>query len=152
FEDGRQINGVDTQRSQVWQFVGYLVETAEAGDEDLVHHRGHVFLVFLCAIFSQPAVSSDSLRGRSRFGEAAGMLRRGLVVALFLVGNAAPARADIHLSMGLKWNPINYTKPVSASMGGATGPTSVPLSGWQTTSLDNNFGVFFLDGRLGVQL
>jgi hypothetical protein len=79
------------------------------------------------------------------------MLRWGFV-SLFLVGVAAPARADVTLSMGLKWNPVNYTKAVSASMGGASGPTAVPLSGWQTTSLDNNFGVFFLDGRLGLQI
>src|SRR5438128_8359417 len=79
------------------------------------------------------------------------MLRRGLL-ALFLVGAAGEARADVTLSMGLKWNPVNYTKPISASMGGATGPAAVPLTGWQTTSLDNNFGVFFLDGRLGFQI
>jgi hypothetical protein len=79
------------------------------------------------------------------------MLRWG-IFALILVGAPTPARADITLSMGLKWNPVNYTKPVSASMGGATGPTAVPLSGWQTTSLDNNFGLFFLDGRLGLQI
>jgi hypothetical protein len=79
------------------------------------------------------------------------MLRRGFLI-LSLVGLSAPARADMHLSMGLKWNPVNYTKPISASMGGSTGPTTVPLTGWQTTSLDNHFGLFFLDGRLGVTL
>jgi hypothetical protein len=79
------------------------------------------------------------------------MFPRGLV-ALFVVGYAGSARADIHLSMGVKWNPVNYTKPVSATMGGPNGPTATPLAGWQTTSLDNNFGLFFLDGRLGVQL
>ena len=73
-------------------------------------------------------------------------------IALLVVGLGAPARADITLSMGLKWNPVNYTKPVSAEMGGAAGPTAVPLAGWQTTSLDNNFGLFFLDGRLGLQI
>jgi hypothetical protein len=73
--------------------------------------------------------------------------------AALLAGLAAPARADVTLSMGLKWNPINYTKPVSATSnagGGAATPT--PLGGWQTTSLDNNFGVFILDGRLGFQI
>src|SRR5262245_34785901 len=80
------------------------------------------------------------------------MLRRGTLALILVAGAAAPARADITLAMGLKWNPVNYTKPVSASMGGAQGPTAVPLSGWQTTSLDNNFGLFFLEGRLGVQI
>ena len=81
-------------------------------------------------------------------------MRRGLF-ALVLVGVAAaatPARADFNLSMGVKWIPVNYTKPISAAMGGATGATPVPLTGWQTTSLDNNLGIFFLDGRLGFQL
>jgi hypothetical protein len=32
------------------------------------------------------------------------------------------------------------------------GPAPTPLAGWQTTSLDNNFGAFFLDGKLGFQL
>jgi len=36
------------------------------------------------------------------------MLRWGLL-SLFLVGVAAPARADVTLSMGLKWNQVNYT-------------------------------------------
>jgi hypothetical protein len=78
-------------------------------------------------------------------------MRRGLL-ALVLVGISMPARADFNLSMGLKWTPVNYTKPVSASMGGASGPTPTPLVGWQSTSLDNNFGAFFLDGRLGFQI
>jgi hypothetical protein len=84
------------------------------------------------------------------------MFRRGILAqtfALALVAAAAtPARADFALSLGVKWLPVNYTHPISASMGGANGPTAVPLTGWQTTSLDNNFGAFFLGGRLGFQI
>jgi hypothetical protein len=80
------------------------------------------------------------------------MIRRGVLALIVVAAAATPARADFALSMGVKWLPVNYTHPVSASMGGANGPTAVPLTGWQTTSLDNNFGAFFLGGRLGFQL
>jgi hypothetical protein len=69
---------------------------------------------------------------------------------------AAPARADFNLAIGMKWAPINYTTPVSAA-GGNGGPATVGLDGgaprgWQNTSLDNYFGAFFLNGRMGFQL
>jgi hypothetical protein len=75
-------------------------------------------------------------------------LRIGIVVALCAL--AAPARADFSIALGLKWVPVSYTTPITATgaaMG--SGPGSTPLTGWQTTSLNNNFGAFFLDGRLG---
>jgi hypothetical protein len=76
-------------------------------------------------------------------------MRTKLLTALFLVGIAAPARADVNLALGMKWVPVNYTRPVSASSGAMTQDL---LGGWQHTSLDNYFGVFFLRGMLGFQL
>jgi len=72
----------------------------------------------------------------------------GLFVALWLVFAARPAHANFAVAVGLKYAPVNYTTPVSTTgVGNAT-----PLAGWNTTALNNYFGLFFLDGRLGVQL
>jgi hypothetical protein len=75
----------------------------------------------------------------------------GAALAGALALSATPARADFNLAIGMKWAPLNYTHPVSAAAGGG-GPMSVDLKGFQTTSLDNYFGAFFLNGRLGFQL
>jgi hypothetical protein len=81
-------------------------------------------------------------------------MRRGLFALGVLLALASPARADFNLQLGLKWIPVNYTKPITASTTGG-GAGSAPLfddQGWQTTNLVNNFGGFFLDGRLGFQI
>jgi hypothetical protein len=76
---------------------------------------------------------------------------RARLLVLTLVGTsllARPARADFDIAIGLRWNPLNYTTPVSTT--GANNAT--PLTGWNTTNLNNYFGMFFLDGRLGFQV
>jgi hypothetical protein len=78
-------------------------------------------------------------------------MRLPWLFAVAILAAAAPARADFNLALGLKWIPASYTTPVSAT-GGMMGPTPTPLTGWQTTSLNNNFGVFILDGKLGFLL
>jgi hypothetical protein len=74
-------------------------------------------------------------------------LKMGMVATLCAL--ASPARADFSLALGLKWVPVSYTQPVTATASAMMGPAATPLTGWQTTSLNNNFGAFFLDGRLG---
>ncbi len=76
--------------------------------------------------------------------------RLSLISALLLVAVARPARADFSLAIGVKYNPVNYTTPFSTTGSGAGGTEL--LSGWNTTNLNNYFGMFFLDGRLGFQL
>jgi hypothetical protein len=66
-----------------------------------------------------------------------------------MIATARPARADLKLAIGVKWAPVNFTQPVSTT--GAGTPNQV-LSGWSSTALNNNFGLFILDGRLGFQL
>jgi hypothetical protein len=70
----------------------------------------------------------------------------GPMIAAALVASASPARANWDLAVGVKWLPLNYTQPVSSS-GSAGGVT--PLSGWNTTSINNYVGGFILDGKLG---
>ncbi len=65
---------------------------------------------------------------------------------------AAPARADFTIAAGVKWLPLNYTQPVSTTGSTAMGPTLEPLSGWNTTSINNYAGVFILDGKLGFTI
>jgi hypothetical protein len=76
----------------------------------------------------------------------------GPTIAAALLASASPARANWDLAVGVKWLPLNYTQPVSTT--GATGGmiTPTPLSGWNTTSINNYVGAFILDGRLGFTL
>jgi hypothetical protein len=76
-------------------------------------------------------------------------LRFGLALAALAL-MASPARAW-DLAVGVKWLPVNYTTPVSASVNGLNGGVT-PLSGWNTTSINNYAGAFILDGRLGFTL
>jgi len=72
----------------------------------------------------------------------------GVLLVLGLCASARPARADLKLAIGVKWAPINFTQPVSTTSAGM----NEVLSGWNTTALNNNFGLFILDGRLGFSL
>src|SRR5262245_54422756 len=76
------------------------------------------------------------------------MFRLSLLAGFAAMLSSTSARADTSIAIGLKWLPVMYTQPVSA-VGSAMGPVETPLKGWQTTSLNNYFGVFFLDGKLG---
>jgi hypothetical protein len=80
-------------------------------------------------------------------------IRLQLLAALVLLAIAHPARADFNIAIGLRYNPLNYTTPFSttgAAGGGTAGTT--PLSGFNTTNLNNYFGMFFLDGRVGFHV
>jgi hypothetical protein len=71
-----------------------------------------------------------------------------LKAALIVLSLPTAARADFVVATGVRWNPVNYTMPVSTS--GVGMPTV--LSGFNWTNLNNYFGMFFLDGRLGFHL
>jgi hypothetical protein len=71
-----------------------------------------------------------------------------LLAGLYLVLAARPAHANFVIAIGVKYAPVNYTTPVSTTGANMT----TPLAGWNTTALNNYFGLFFLEGQLGVQL
>jgi hypothetical protein len=75
------------------------------------------------------------------------------IVALSCLAPAT-AGADVHLQFGTKWQPLRYTTAAYPS-GGATGLTGlsspIGLSGFQTTSLDPYFAIFFAQ-KYGLQL
>ncbi len=72
-------------------------------------------------------------------------------VVLALVGWAEPAHAKWNLAVGVKWLPASYTTPISPGLD-ASGNKLAPLSGFNTTNLNNYIGGFILDGRLGFTL
>jgi hypothetical protein len=74
---------------------------------------------------------------------------RGIVACagLTLFSFSLHARADgVQPGLAMKWSPPRYTAPISVEDDG----TTTPLAGWNTTSLDSQLGVFFLDGRFGA--
>jgi hypothetical protein len=81
------------------------------------------------------------------------------LLAAFLLASSTAYAADVNLDFGTKWVPLSYTKPISVkstpagTSGTGGGPDNpVPLYGWNTTSLNNHMGAFFLDGKLGALL
>ncbi|MSP61122.1 MAG: hypothetical protein EXR72_12410 [Myxococcales bacterium] len=82
------------------------------------------------------------------------VLSLGLGLAV-VAGLGGTARAEFNIATGLKWVPVRYTQPITATGGGA-GPGTMPsntvrLYGWQTTSLDNYLALFFHE-QIGIQL
>jgi hypothetical protein len=75
-------------------------------------------------------------------------------IALVIALASGTARADFVVATGVRWNPMNYTMPISTTgpMGTNIGPSTTPLSGFNWTNLNGYFGMFFLEGRLGFQL
>ena len=71
---------------------------------------------------------------------------------------ASTANADATLAIGMKWEPVNYTKPVALHSGLTGGGGGMALSGtrlygWQATSINNYLGAFFgPSGQFGFHL
>ena len=80
------------------------------------------------------------------------MSRIRLLAALFALALPSAARADFVVATGVRWNPINYTMPISTSGVGSTTNLGFNSGGFNFTNLNNYFGMFFLDGRLGFHL
>lgn len=81
-------------------------------------------------------------------------LTSAVIVAATTLVASSQAKADATLAIGMKWEPVNYTNPVSTHGNiGGTGAEGTRLYGWQTTSLNNYIGAFFgKNGQFGFHL